>query len=146
VLERRLEHQAVREVVDVFRRAAEVHLNRVLGQADGVQLLAQVVLDGFHVVLDLDLVGLDLGRLELVEVFDPAAQRGDLLGAQRRHVRHLGAGGHEHEPLDLDLHAVLEQAILGGVSGEGPHHRGVTLVERAHDAGRGRGGADEVFR
>jgi len=117
----------------------------VLRQAQGVQLFAQVVLDGFDVVLNLDFVRLDLGGLRLVEVFDPAAQGRNLVGAERGDVRDLRARGHEDQPLDLDGHAVLQEAVLRHVHGERAHDGGVTLVQRAHDAGGGGGGADQVL-
>mmetsp|Transcript_15870 Transcript_15870/g.47621 ORF Transcript_15870/g.47621 Transcript_15870/m.47621 type:complete len:824 (-) Transcript_15870:159-2630(-) len=109
-LERVLDHQGGRRVVDVLARQREVHKLLEGLEAERVELLLDEVLDGLDVVVGDLLRGLDLLRLLEREVLGDGpelvrdARRQVLAGRQHLHER--------EEVLDLDVDAVPDQTEL----------------------------------
>mmetsp|Transcript_15978 Transcript_15978/g.47443 ORF Transcript_15978/g.47443 Transcript_15978/m.47443 type:complete len:344 (-) Transcript_15978:190-1221(-) len=110
VLQRVLEHQRHRRVVDVLAGQGEMHPLFVLLQAELVELLLDEVLNRLDVVVRDLFSGLDGACLLDGEAVDHGPQlRGRVRGqvAARRHLPH-----ERDEVLDLDVHAVPDEAEL----------------------------------
>ncbi len=135
VVARGLDHQAVRRVVDVFRRAGEVDELACAGEFGGDvrgrrrEALLQPVLDGLHVVVRDGLDGLDacgiIGREAGFERLDPGTRRG-------RERTQLGEACIRQcdEPRQLDPHPMLHEAGFGQQRTQAVDLRRVASVER----------------
>ena len=110
---RTLEHQGVRQVVDVFRGAGEVdELGHRRDLGTGLRLFLEEILDRLDVVIGGRLDRLDaLGIGHRKGVGDAVEQR-DGVGGKRRHFGDVGFGRQRLQPLDFDDDAVSDQRIL----------------------------------
>ncbi|CAM5199995.1 hypothetical protein CDEN61S_01745 [Castellaniella denitrificans] len=127
------QHQGVRGVVDVFRRAGEVDEFGRPGQFGVVgHLFLEPVFHRLHVVVGGALDGLDAGRVGLGEIVH---QRPQPRARRRREGGQLGQAGvgQADQPGDLDFDPVRHEAGFGQ---EGP--QGVGLGRVAPIQGRQR--------
>ena len=107
------EHQRVRDVVDVLRRAGEVdELRGMRKRRHILRATPDEVLDSLDVVIGLGLDRLDLGAVVDFEVDDQLPQPCLSLAWQARQLRQA-----EHrqvdEPLDLDAQPLAHEGKLG---------------------------------
>ena len=128
---RPLQHRCVGEVVDVLRRACEVHVLRMGGETlDRGDPLLDEILHGLHVVVGPGLDGAYVLRVHHgeVAVHGPAGSRAVRVGHGQfddgRRVRQM------QEPLDFDPHARAYQAELGDQRRQRRDPRAVAPVER----------------
>ena len=125
------DHERVGQVVDVLRRAGEVHeLDRSLHFAVGGELGLQPVLDRLDVVVGLGLDVLDVLGVALREILDQPAE-GRFRGAGKRlQLADRPLGGERLEPGELDPEPVADKRLLAEVPAQGIGGPGVPAVER----------------
>ena len=128
---RALEHQRVREVVDVLGGAGKVdefldphHLSV------GGELILDPVFERLDVVIGGRLDGFHLGGLLRPEFGNQAIELGDGRWREGRDLGEMRLGGQRLEPFDLDLQAAADQAELGKVLAQSIDLGRVTTVER----------------
>ncbi len=116
---RRGEKPGVTDVVDVFRRTAEVHQFECgLGCACVGKLAAYVVLDGLHVMIDGGLDGLDsFGRIRWRLVCKLGGAAADL-GRQGRPREVRRVPGEMDQPERLDPDSLADEAGFGQVGSQ----------------------------
>ena len=128
---RRLEHQCVRQVVDVFRGAREVDELADLHHLGVVrELLLDPVFERLHVVVGNGLDLLHLGRLLRAEAGDERVELGHRGRREGRNLGEVGFGGERLEPLDLDLQAATDQPVLRKLRAQRIDLAGIAAVER----------------
>jgi hypothetical protein len=159
VLQRALQHQAVREVVDVLGRARKVeHLGQRRQRGRLARALLQVILHGLDVVVRGLFNLLHALRVLQGELRDQVVQRSLGLGRELRELLEnpvigrsggagrssaRGAGGElgraaqQLHPLDLNLDALLDQGVFGEVVAERARRLAIPPVHRGHGSERG---------
>ena len=124
------EHQPVRRVVDVLRRAREVdELARALQFRLALDRFLQPVFDRLHVVIRHALDVLDARGVVRGEALDELQQ--ELLGRIGK-ARHFGEAGarKRDQPVNFDHHAMPHEGGFGEPFAQGFGLGGVTAVER----------------
>ena len=134
LLDRALDHQRVREVVDVLGGAGEVHELAepavLVGRDDRGETVLEEVLDRFDVVDRLPLDGGELVHLRRPELRHDAAQGRLLVVGEVPHTRHDLVVGQVDEPLHLDTDPHPVEGGLGEEVDQRRHDRAVPAVER----------------
>jgi hypothetical protein len=124
------EHHAVREIVDVLRRAREVNEfadPRNLG--DACEALLQPILDRLDVVVGRALDRLHAGRVVRRERRRSGLQRLSSLRAKRRDFGNLRFVRQRDQPGDFDLHPGADETVFAEDAGEGRDLRAVAAVQ-----------------
>ena len=136
---RRLQHQRVADVVDVFAGAGEVHeLGRRLEFGAVTEAALDPVLDRLDIVVGGLLDVLDRLCVGLGEAHHEAAQQPSRGLAERRQLRHAGVRQGD-QPFDFDLHPAVHQAELAEQRAQGVHAPGVAAIQRRQGGQRGEG-------
>ena len=126
-----LDHERVRQVVDVLGRAREVHeLAQRLERRPGDARLDDV-LDRLDVVDGLPLERGVLGDCRGVETRGNVTQEFELGGGQGAHPRHRIGRAQVDKPFDLDVQSHAVERLLGQVLDQAPDDAAVAAVERA---------------
>ena len=125
-----LEHERVAQVVDVFRGAGEMdEFQRFRRFRIAGELVAQPVFDGFDVVVGAPLDGLDLLGIGFGELCGELVELRDGRGGDRRQFLDAGFGSQCLEPLDLDQHAVTDQAVFAEIAAQAFNFAVVTSIQ-----------------
>mmetsp|Transcript_20688 Transcript_20688/g.38750 ORF Transcript_20688/g.38750 Transcript_20688/m.38750 type:complete len:387 (-) Transcript_20688:605-1765(-) len=133
---RGLQHQRMAGVVDVLTRAGEMHeLGGRLQLGMAREAALDPVLDRLHVVVGGALDGLDGLGIGFAELLDEAAQPRARRAGQRLELLEPGVAQRD-EPLDLDLHAAVHQAVLGQQRAQRGHLGGIAAIQRRQGADR----------
>ena len=131
LIARRLEHQRVRQIVDVLRRTGEVD---ELGDAHDLGVVGEFLLDPvferLHVVVGHRLDFLDLGGLLRTEGRHQLIKRSNRRRRKRRNLGEVRLGGERLEPLDLDQQASPDEAGLRELVTQGIDLGGIAAVQR----------------
>ena len=128
---RRLQHQRVAQVVDVFGSAREVdELGDLRDLGVARETFLQEVLDGLDVVIGARLYGLDLGAVGFGEAADDRVERFERGGGELRYFLDGRFGGERFEPFDFDQHAVADEAELAEIRSQRFDFAAVAPVER----------------
>ena len=114
LITRGLEHQRVREIVDVFRRAGKVD---EFGNAHHFGVIGQLFFDPVFERLDV-VIGrlfdvLDLGCLGRAEIGKQPVERRKGRRRKRRNLGKMRLLRQRLEPFDLDLQAAANQPVFG---------------------------------
>jgi len=125
-----LQHQGVRDVVDVLGGAAEVD---ELADAHDFGIAGELFLEPvFHrldVMIGARFDGLDGFGVGDRELRDQRIQFGDGGRRERRAFGDGGRGGERLEPFDFDLDAIFDQAVFGKMVAQGFDLGGVAAIE-----------------
>ncbi len=107
------QHQRITQIVDVLRRAGEVHelAARAPGR-HGVEPGLDEVLDCLHIVIGLALDALDLGGLGLGQLGGQRIQHRQRGGRQAAQLDDAGLGGQRLEPQRFDADPLADQPAL----------------------------------
>ena len=110
---RALQHQGMRQVVDVFRGAGEVdELGHRRDFGVGLRLFLEEILDRLDVVIGGRLDGLDALGVGHRKVVGDAVEQRDGVSGKRRHFGNRGFGRQRLQPFDLDDDAVSDQRVF----------------------------------
>ncbi len=125
------QHQGVGQVVDVLRRAGEVNeLERALVGAGGGQTLADVIFDGFDVVIGRRLDRLHAAGVVLAEVVGQPPQAGEQGAVEGGELADGGVPAEGQEPLDFDPDPETDEAVFAEDRAEIGDARTVPAVRR----------------
>jgi hypothetical protein len=126
-----LQHQRMRDVVDVFRSAAEVD---EFADAHDLRICREAILEpvfhGLHVVIGAGLDGLDGFRIRHREVADDAVQLGNRDIRKGRALGDCGVRSECLEPLDFDPDTIADQAVFREMGAQAFDLGSIAAVER----------------
>ena len=105
------QHQRIAQVVDVLRRAGEVHeLAARAPRRHRIETRLDEILDRLHVVIGLALDAFDLGGFRLGQFGGERIQHRQGGGRQTAQLDDAGLGGQRLEPQRFDAHPLTDQA------------------------------------
>jgi hypothetical protein len=125
------QHQRIRKVVDILRRAGEMdELERPLDLPVARQPGLEPVLDRLDVVVGLGLDVLDVPGVAFRKARDELVHRSDGLCAEWPQLFNRGLGGQRLQPFELDLQAVADQRRFAEMVAQRVDALRVTPVQR----------------
>jgi hypothetical protein len=126
-----LQHQGMRQVVDVFRGAGEVN-EFAGGHHFGIagQTFFQPVFDGFDVMVGAGLDCLDFFAMLYGEVGNDIIDFADGRFGERLHFLDARLGGQHFQPFQFNLDTELHQAIFGEQVAQAFNLGGVAAIQR----------------
>ena len=135
---RGFQHPGVTEVVDIFRCAAEMNeLERCLARAGRAQLLPDVILDGFDVVVDAGLDVLDRGGGTFIGIVRKQPGAFDNRSGQCRSGQLWHRGRQVQQPVCLDADALANEPRFGQDAAQGRRCGTITSINGRKSLDRG---------
>ena len=126
-----LQHQAVTQVVDIFRGAGEV--GELLGLRQirtAFQFFLDEILDGFDIVVGGALDGFDLLGIGKAEISGDGAKKSGLGLIEFLKFGNTGFGGKGDQPFDFHMHPGFDQTELGKHRPQGIDFAGIAAIGR----------------